>query len=239
MNPKFPATAVCLALFLSISAQAEHFQQPHITVYGTASTEVVPDLMRWRLYLRTNGKTASQAADGHSQNVSAILAFLRQQKIAEKKIQTSQLQLAEDWEYSGGQRVKKGYYAATVVSFESPSLENYSSLWKGLSQLPSVSIEGVLFDVSNRIQIQENTRLQALLAAKKKAERLALALETRIGEPLLIEEEASRRDDIRASIAFSAQRRATEADNQSLSPGTLLIQARIKAVFHLLHAVRI
>lgn len=235
MRPKFPATAACLASLFLVVAQAEHFQQPHIAVYGTASTEVVPDLMRWRLYLRTNGKSASQAADGHDQNVSAVLVFLRQQKIAEKKIQTSQLQLAEDWEYIGGQRIKKGYYAATVVSFESPSLENYPSLWKGLSQLPSVSIEGIMFDVSNRIQIQEDIRIQALLAAKKKAERLANALETRIGQPLLIEEEASRRDDVRAAIALSAQRRAAEAKNQSLSPGTLLIQMRIKAVFHLLH----
>lgn len=239
MKPKLLAAAACLAAFFWISAQAEHFQQPHITVYGEASTEVVPDLMRWRLYVRTNGKTASQAAEAHSQNVSAVLAFLRQQKIPEKKIQTSQLQLAEDWEYKGGQRVKKGYYAATIVSFESPSLENYSSLWKGISQLPSVSIEGVVFDVSNRIQIQEDTRIQALLAAKKKAERLAAALEIRIGEPLLIEEETSRRDLVRASIAFSAQNRAAEAENESLSPGTLLIQARIKAVFHLLHAVRL
>lgn len=235
MKPKLLATAACLASLLAVVTQAEHFQQPHITVYGTASTEVVPDLMRWRLYLRTNGKTASQAADAHSQNVSAVLAFLRQQKIPEKKIQTSQLQLAEDWEYRGGQRVQKGYYAATIVSFESPSLENYPSLWKGISQLPSVSIEGVMFDLSNRSQIQENIRIQALLAAKKKAERLAAALETRIGQPLLIEEEASRRDIVRPPIAFSAQSRAAEADNQSLSPGTLLIQMRIKAVFHLLH----
>lgn len=236
MKPKLLATAACLAALLGNSAQAEHFQQPHITVYGTATTEVVPNLMRWRLYLRTNGKTASQAANAHDQNVSAVIAFLRQQKIAEKKIQTSQLQLAEDWEYiGGGQRVQKGYYAATVLSFESPSLENYPSLWKGISQLPSVSIEGVMFDISNRIQIQENTRIQALLAAKKKAERLASALETRIGQPLLIEEESSRRDDIRTPIAFTAQSSAAETEKQSLSPGTLSIQARIKAVFHLLH----
>lgn len=236
MRPKLLATAACLASLLSVDTQAEHFQQPHITVYGTASTEVVPDLLRWRLYLRTNGKTASQAADAHDQNVSAVIAFLRQQKIAEKKIQTSQLQLAEDWEYiAGRQRVQKGYYAAAVLSFESPSLENYPSLWEGLSQLPSVSIEGVMFAVSNRIQILENTRIQALLAAKKKAEQLANTLETRIGQPLLIEEEASRRDDLRTSIAFSAQRRTAEAENQSLSPGTLSIQVRIKAVFHLLH----
>lgn len=236
MKPKLLATAACLASLLSVVVQAEYFQQPHITVYGTATTEVVPDLMRWRLYVRTNGKTSSQAANAHDQNVSAVIAFLRQQKIAEKKIQTSQLQLAEDWEYiAGRQRLQKGYYAATVVSFESPSLKNYPFLWEGLSQLPSVSIEGVLFDVSNRIQILENTRIQALLVAKKKAERLANTLETRIGQPLLIEEEASRHDDVRTAIAFSAQSRAAETEKQSLSPGTLSIQARIKAVFHLLH----
>lgn len=235
MKPKLLATFACLASLLPVVAQAEHFQQPHIAVYGTATTEVVPDLMRWRLYLRTNGKTASQAADAHDQNVSAVLAFLRQQKIAEKKIQTSQLQLAKDWQYIGGQRIKKGYYAATVLSFESPLLENYPSLWKGLSQLPSVSIERVMFDVANRIQILENTRIQALLVAKKKAERLASALETRIGQPLLIEEESSRRDEVHTPIAFSAQRKSSEAENQSLSPGTLSIQARIKAVFPLLH----
>ncbi len=228
--------AALSAALLSTATQAEHVGGPHISVYGTATAEVVPDFMRWRLSVRTEGKTAGQAATAHDQNVAALIAFLRQQEIDEKKIQTSQLRLAEDWEYRNGARIKIGYYAATAISFESPSLENYRALWMGLSQLEAVSVDGTEFDASNRLDIQHKTLNNALRVAKAKAIRLLSALEddTRIGPVLMIAEDPPRYEDVRLSAAAFAEGKAV-GRNESLSPGTITIRMRIKAVFRLIY----
>ncbi|MCS1416626.1 MAG: hypothetical protein M2R46_04377 [Verrucomicrobia subdivision 3 bacterium] len=229
---------VLITLFLPTALRAAHFDIPHVSVYGTATTEVVPDLMRWQLSVRTNGKTVNEAAIKHDKAVTKVIGFLHDQEIDEKKIQTSQVQLAEDWDYRLGNRIKKGYYAVTTIAFESGTLEAYRPLWIGLSKLESISVNGISFDTSKRIEIQEMTRMQALKAAKRKAEALANTLDSDLGEPLMIEEEATRNEDIRSALNNVRSRRImADADESgdSLSLGTIPIRMRVKVVFHLIH----
>lgn len=233
----------CFALYLagilpiiSVSLSAEHFETPHVSVYGTASTDVVPDIMHWRINVRTNGKTVEDVATLHDSNVADVLRFLQKEEIEKRKTQTSQLQLSEDLEYSGGKRIKKGYYASTAISFESNTMEDYRSLWIGLSRLKTVSINGVSFDTSKRIEIQEKTRFEAIKAARIKASNLADALGAKIAEPLMIEEEATGNNDTR-SVLNNARMSRVAADSgnsgPSLSVGTIPIRMRIKTVFRL------
>ncbi|MBT5706191.1 SIMPL domain-containing protein [Verrucomicrobia bacterium] len=234
----------CFVLFLAgilpivpSSLNAEHFEAPHVSVYGTATTDVVPDIMNWRINVRTTGKTVADVASLHDRNVADVIRFLQKEEIAEQKTQTSQLQLAEDLEYSGGKRIKKGYYASTTISFESNTIEDYRSLWIGLSQLKNVSINGVSFDTSKRIEIQDQTRIEALKAARAKAKDLAGVLGWQTAGALMIEEEATRNNDSR-SVVNNARMSRVAADSgnsgPSLSVGTIPIRMQIKAVFQII-----
>jgi uncharacterized protein len=237
MKHCFPLLLAGILPLISASLCAEHFDAPHVSVYGTASTHVVPDIMNWRINVRTTGKTVEEVAVRHDRNVADVIQFLRREEIEERKTQTSQLQLSEDSEYTGGKRVKKGYYASTSIGFESNTMEDYRSLWIGLSQLKTASINGVSFDTSKRIEIQNKTRIDALKAARLKALDLAAALGKTIGGPLMIEEEATRNSDTR-SVLNSARMSRVAADSSdsgpSLSVGTIPIRMRIKTVFNLL-----
>ena len=220
------------------SALAEHFDVPHVSVYGTATSDVVPDLMRWQLGVRSTGKTVNDVAGLHDKNVANVIAFLKREEIEERKIQTSQLQLAEDLEFRNGTRTKKGYYASTSIIFESKTLEAYRNLWMGLSKLATVTIGGVTFDTSKRIEVQNRTRINAIIAAKEKAATLAEALDTRIGLPILIEDEAGHQNDQRnmlSNVRMSRIAADSSGAGPSLSVGTIPIQMRVKAVFQLLH----
>ena len=230
---------ICLASILPLTfseLNAEHFEQPHVSVFGTATTDVVPDLMRWRINVRTTDKTVEDVATAHDSNVASAIQFLRHEEIEQSKIQTSQLQLAENLEYVGGKRVKKGYFGSTTISFESDTMEAYQSLWSGLSRLKGVSINGVSFDTTKRIAIQNQTRIDAIKAARKKASNLAEALGVHIAEPLMIEEEPTRADDTR-SVLNNARMSRVAADagdsGPSLSVGTIAIRMRIKTVFRI------
>ena len=234
--------AISLSLFvlsLSPNVLAEHFEAPHVSVYGTATSDVVPDLMRWQLGVKSSAKTVSDVAVIHDKNVAAVIAFLQREEIEDKKIQTSQLQLAEDLEFRNGTRTKKGYYASTSITFESKTLESYRSLWMGLSKLATVTIGGVTFDTSKRIEYQDKTRILAIKAAREKAGQLARALAASIGAPLMIEEEANHQDDRRSALSNVVRMSRVAADSSgggpSLSVGTIPIRMRVKAVFRLIN----
>src|SRR5690349_14219519 len=64
---------MALSIFGALCAYPEDSQPPHITVYGTATTEVVPDQMRWFLHVENRGPSLDSVAAEHTSVVGAVL----------------------------------------------------------------------------------------------------------------------------------------------------------------------
>ena len=115
-------------------------------------------------------------------------------------------------------------------------LEKYASLWAALAAIDSVSIDRVYYDHSKRIEHQNETRQQALLAARAKAKALAETLGSQIGEPLIIEDNSRFRDDL-VSPTYSSTRGVTDndsGDGYGIALGRIPIRMRVKATFRLI-----
>jgi uncharacterized protein len=227
------------ALLLIVpAAKSVESEVPHIVVYGTATIQVTPNQMVWNLSVRNFNPTSTGAARAHETTIAALLAFLKQSKIEEKTIQTSRMQLGENWKYKDGERFLDGYYASTDVQFELVDFSKYSSLWIGLSGIQGVQISNVSLGHSDRIQFQNEARTRAVLAAREKARAIAETLGARIGEPLMVEEDLSIADGYRSQLPVSTNSNilveAPGGTDQSVAPGTIPVRARVKASFHLL-----
>lgn len=231
---------VLLVAFAAASAFGDETQLPHITVFGTAKTDVVPDQMIWSLKVENKGFELGSVASDHTKMVEAVLGFLKGLKVEEKTIQTSRMEFGENWEFKSSSRVREGYVASTAISFKITDFELYKRLWIGLAKIPSVTVEDVAYDHTKRIEYQNETRRKAILAAKDKAASLAEAVGSEIGEPLLIEEDLSVSEGWQASRANAALNnlRALGGEpserSDGLAPGTIPITARVKAAFRLI-----
>jgi len=227
-----------LPLLFSLTAHAAGIDPPQVTVFGTATTEVVPDMMVWHLRIQDRGPSPAQLAENHAVAVLAVLGFLKDQGLPEEDIQTSGMELRENWEYRNQSKVREGYLALTEASFKVHGLRTYEDLWIGLSRLAQVTIDGVYYDHSKRIDYQNDTRAKALLAAKQKAASLAITLGAEIGEPLLIEEDPAEYESRGPGLpAWTNARVTDEGAGQSagaLAPGRIPIRMRVKATFRLL-----
>lgn len=230
-----------LALILSASvATADDFEVRHITTFGTATIQVAPDQMKWRLKVRNvDPNSAKAAAEGHGALVAAVLEYLEQNHISEQTIQTSGMRLGEVWENEYGKRELKGVFASTEVSFTLSDLAQYPSIWIGISGLPAVSVLGVDMDHTERIRFQNEARVKAVLAAKEKAEAIAFTLGVHIGGPLMVEEDLSMNKSVRAggsvfsnSISFTGENGGVEG---FVAPGYIPISVRVKGAFELLN----
>jgi uncharacterized protein YggE len=236
--------AACLVFSLAIiSAGADEIQLPHITVYGTATTEVVPDEMVWLVEVRNKSLTPEAAAVDHGKTVQAVLSLLKASGVDEKTVQTSRMEFGINQEYTSGSWVKSGYYAKTDVSFKITDFAFYKKLWSGLAGIQGVSVQSVSYDHSKRIEYRNETRRKALQAAKDKAGDMAGVLGAEIGEPLLVEEDLSASEGWWGGLNLAENNLRTVTNEkpetpEQLSLGTIPIKARVKVSFHLLSAQR-
>ena len=51
-------------------------KQPHVTVYGTATTSVAIDEMNWRIRVSNKDTTLEEVAKAHNSTVQSVLDFL-------------------------------------------------------------------------------------------------------------------------------------------------------------------
>ena len=204
---------------------------PNVTVYGTAKTEVVPDELNWRLSVKTLGGNVEQVASAHVAEVEVVLAALTELGSLREEIQTSQMQLRENWIYQNNSRVKDGYLASTRVTFKMSGFNLYLGYWKTLSKAQNVSIDTVSFSFSKRDMVQDKLRVAAVKNAKIKAESLAAALETTVLEPLIIEELGDFTSSPRPALMMEASGARDAA--QPVSPGKEIVRGSVKVVFRI------
>lgn len=207
-------------------------ETPTISVTGTATVEIVPDELVWKLEVRNEGKDLPGVVDVHQGQVAAVLGFLERTGIEEDRMSPSRMSCGENWVHrQRGERVKEGYHATTRVGFRSNDLDAYVDLWSGLAAIEGVSITSVRYDHSERITYREETRREALRAAKAKAADLAAVLDAKIGPPLQIIENAGRRPYPNPSN--SVRMAEGDAGAAAATPGRIEISMSIDVVFEL------
>jgi len=168
MNPITRLTIAATLLFASspLLAQQSEITQPHITVYGTAVSQATPDTLRWSITVRNKGKDLEAVAREHTRIVGDVLTFIKDIEIDSDDIQTADMRFDEDFRWVDRERVRDGFFATTDISFKVLDFRKYRDLWIGLAKKKHVSVDGVSLDVSNRIELQDETRIKALERAQ-------------------------------------------------------------------------
>ena len=152
----------------------------------------------------------------------------------EKFIKTSRMQLNENWVYRDKSRLQEGYYAYTSISFQTTDYSNYVDHWKKLTKFKNLTIGSVYWDVSNRIELRNQTRIEALKAAKAKAEVMAETMDVILVEPLIIEErEQSRYSSSGVLGNFVGEVESDSSGEEAVSPGQEVISVRVEVVFRI------
>jgi uncharacterized protein YggE len=214
-------------------AHADENQPRQVSVIGTATTKVTPDLMHWRIQVENKGAELGKVAQAHSRYVAAALDYLKQQKISEKSIQTSGMEFGENWSYQNGKKILEGYRASTEISFKLTELDKYQTHWMNIAGLDNVSLKGVAYDHSERIEYEKQTRIKALKAAKTKADLMASVLDSKVGKPILIEEYQPQFARGNNTVNFARSAEGATASNSSFAPGEISITVRVKVSFQL------
>jgi uncharacterized protein YggE len=194
MRPLLTASLLALA---AIPAPASAQTVPVHTISGTrldvvATGEVtrVPDIVRIGAGVVTTAPTASGALQENARRMETVRAALRRAGVAERDIQTSQLNLHPDYRHDqgGNQPQLIGYRAINEVTVRFRNIADTGKILDALVAQGANQINGPMLGIDKPEGALDEARTRALAAARARAELYARATGKRVGRILAISE---------------------------------------------------
>jgi len=226
-------TLIILLIFLSFNNLYSQEKPPSIEVYGTAIIKVVPDRMNWYIQVQVDMDDVKEAKYQNDISVSKVLDLLVEEGISKKDIQTSGIKIDKRtgiYTYE-----EKKYSVINDIWFTISEIEKYDLLTEKLIDIKHVFIKEIYLESTKQIETRERARIDALNAAKDKAEKMANVLGMYIGEPLLIQEQPWSYYNTGIYNVYSKYSGIVPLENEStFSEGIINIEAKVMVVFRLL-----
>ncbi len=163
-----------------------------VTVTGEATVAVAPDAAIIRIGVSSQDKTARAASDANARQMTAVLAAIKSNNIADRDIQTSRLSLQPQYDpnKSGTARLT-GFQATNQVTVRIRDVGNLAAVLDSAISAGANEMSGIEFVVSEQSKLLDRARDDAIADARRKAELYAKAAGSHLGHVVAISEEGS------------------------------------------------
>jgi len=148
-----------------------------ISVSGTGSILIDPDIADLRLGVTVQSPTVKEARDANAEAMNKVIAALKKLGIADADIQTTTLSLSPVYDYKpdGGTPRVTGYNLSNAVAVTIRDLDKISDAIDDSLAAGATSMDGISFRVSDQAAAEKQAREAAMSEAKSKAQTLASA----------------------------------------------------------------
>ncbi|MGV8984957.1 MAG: SIMPL domain-containing protein [Cypionkella sp.] len=182
------ALALSAATLLPMAAWAD--TAGTLTVTGSATVSVVPDLATITLGVTTTGDTAASAMSANNDAVSAVIARLIAAQVADRDMQTSSLTINPNWvnNADGSGQAIKGYVASNMLTVRIKALETTGAVLDAAITDGANTLNGLSFGLQDQRPVEDEARKEAVTDALARAKVLAVAAGTKLGPILSISE---------------------------------------------------
>ena len=181
---------VLLALAILLSAcgpstlTIEQQPQPRtLSVNGTGSVDLVPDVAYIYIGVHTEDANVATAVAANNDNAQAVISALKRLGVEDKDIRTSNFSIYPQQQYDkDGQLTGTVYVVDNTVYVTVRDLEKLGNLLEAGINAGANSINGITFDVLDKTQAVAQARDAAVTAARQQAEQLAEATGVTLGD---------------------------------------------------------
>ena len=189
LAPLIFAAAVCGSETTRIENTPQD-QMRGITVSGEGKVTGKPDLALITLGVSTLRPTVAEARDAAATALTGILDGMKAAGVEDDDIQTSQLSIYPEYDYSGQTQRLTGFRVSNTVTAKIRDINSTSDVIDNAitNGGDETTIQSIAFTIDNPESLREQAREAAVADAKKKAETLAGASGVSIGNPVNISE---------------------------------------------------
>lgn len=206
-----------------------------VTVTGTDSVSVAPDVADLSLAVRTESADASSCQDQAAQTVDAVTAALVASGVPEESIATSDVNLYPQYDYSTSVETIVGYQMYVGITVSGLAVDQVGAAVSTATEAGANVVNSVSYYCSDYDAQYEQALLKALEQARGKAEAIAGATGAELGDPVSVTEGYDGQQyRLTNSVAYATDE-ATTADGAAgssqlkldIDPGTVEIQASV------------
>jgi uncharacterized protein YggE len=214
-----------------------------VSVTGSGTANVTPDVAVITLGVQTDAKTARAALDENNKQMDTVVTALKQAGIANADIRTQAIQLYPRYDQpvqpapdqpdqpgqSGQANNLSGFTAANTVEVTVRNIDNLGTLIDQAVTAGSNQIQGMRFDVSSPNQTLDQAREAAMADATRKAQQLAKLADSSLGQVISITEGS------RGPIFFQASgaEMRDEAASVPVEPGSQAVTVDVQVTWEL------
>lgn len=204
--------------------------QPQISVTGEATITAAPDLATVSLGVTTTDPMANAAMQANSTALAAVMARLKSAGIADRDLQTSQLQLNPNWTNSenGLQPSIAGYTATNILSVRVRDLAILGAILDAAITDGANSLNGISFGQSDPRPLQDAARQAAVADAIARAQLLTNSAGIKLGRVISISENGG------YGAPMPMMKSMDMAESVPVAAGEIGITASVNMVFELL-----
>ncbi|NCO87606.1 MAG: SIMPL domain-containing protein [Rhodobacterales bacterium] len=228
LNAFFAGALLAGALALPLHAEAA--DQPRvITVTGEASVTALPDLARISIGVSEQATSAQEALRAMSAGTAAVLARLEAAGIAATDMQTGQLSLEPQYDYSGysGAPKMNGFVASTMIEVRVRDLALLGEVLDAVVADGANRLGGVSFDLAERRPALDAARRDAVAVARARAELFAQAAGVELGALMSLSENGG----YSAPLPMFARGEMMDAASVPVAAGEVALQASVTLVY--------
>ncbi len=219
-----------------VPAQAADREPPSVSVTGTATTKVRPDYAEWAISLDALDMDPAQAKRRVDAWVERLFEVRDDLDIAQEDFETGPASVEKVYRYDQGNReqVFQGYRIVRHVVVRQRDLDAFDAFLGAFAQ------EGHTFTMqlrsSDEEQVRRDTRIEAVKAAKLKAEEVADAAGVGIGMPLRLDasEDMPPRPMAANMMMMRAEAGGAGGSEAPFTPGAIEVRVTVQATFELI-----
>lgn len=232
--------SAALLLVAAAPSAADTISLAHtITVDGQATIYVDPDHASIDLGVETTGRTVGEALAQNNAKMAGVLAALRGAGVAQTQISTTQFSIApqhpllNDKSYQYDYSKISGYQVTNKITVTVSDLARTGDVVDAAANAGANSSNSVVFEISNRDELLDKVRAQAMRNAKHKAEMMANAVGAGVGPLITVGNTEVRSMESEFAPPPPPPPPPVPAPGTSILPGQLSVSASVTAVFAL------
>jgi uncharacterized protein len=223
-----------LLLLASAIGLAEDKPQTNVVrVTGTSEVKVVPDRAVISVGVEKENANAILAKHAADAAARALLSALRANGLDEKDMQTTYLSLQPQTIYVK-HVPRTSFLAGQTLTITVRDISKLDSLLEALVKAGGNRIDSIQYETSNPRKYRDQAREMAVIAAKEKAQALAVALGQSIGKACTIDENSDLPSTGFFNISAGVVANYGHSREPSTAPGERTITASVTVAFELI-----
>lgn len=188
MKRKLLGTVLLFVMTASLGIAEQ--ERRTLAVTGTAEVSVAPDICYMSFTVQTRHKSAAMAYRNNNELMNKVNEALKAEGIPPKDIQTIHFSISPQYHYEKDsyKEIFDGYLVSHTLYVKVRDLSKVSDILDVAVEAGATRVSGVTFTVENPKKYLEDARIEAIKAARKKAEVIASHTGVKLGKPISITE---------------------------------------------------